>query len=243
MGWGHREQANVEAALQDLQQSLEQFRQVDDRLWMGRVLNTLGSVAVMQEDRSQAAAWLGEGLALNQAADDRGNVAWSLNYLGHLSQLERDFALAEERHSGALAIFDELQLGFGAACAEHGLGETALAQDHAALAAQHLSRALQAFHALGDRSGLAWCLDGLAGTAALEGRHRQAAQLWGASEALRRSIGARPAPAARAVHDRLMAETQSQLSEAAYRSAWASGQALSPEQALALLGPEPNGTA
>jgi len=62
----------------------------------------------------------------------------------------------------------------------------------------------------------------------------RAAQLWGAAEALRRSIGARPAPAARATRDRLMATARTQLGEAAFQSAWTEGQAMPSEQAISL---------
>jgi hypothetical protein len=58
--------------------------------------------------------------------------------------------------------------------------------------------------------------------------------LWGAAEALRQAIGARQAPAARATHERLMAAAREQLGDAAFDAAWAEGQAMTPEQAIAL---------
>ena len=61
----------------------------------------------------------------------------------------------------------------------------------------------------------------------------RAARLWGAAEALRQSIAARTAPAARATRERLMAAAREQLGEAAFAAAWAEGQEMTMEQALA----------
>ena len=60
-----------------------------------------------------------------------------------------------------------------------------------------------------------------------------AARLWGAAEQLRETIGCRPAPAARATYEQAMAIAHAQLGEEACGEAWAAGQALPLEQALA----------
>jgi hypothetical protein len=85
---------------------------------------------------------------------------------------------------------------------------------------------------LGDRAGISWCLAGLAGVAALGEEPERAAWLWGAAEALRQSIGARRAPAARATHERLQAEVRKQLGEDTFNTKCAEGQTASVEQAI-----------
>ena len=60
----------------------------------------------------------------------------------------------------------------------------------------------------------------------------RAAWLWGAAEALRQSIGVRPAPASRATHERLKNEVRKQLGEATFNAKWAEGQSASVEQAI-----------
>ena len=234
LGWGYREQADADAAWKQLDQSLALFRRLNDQVWMGRVLNTLGSVEIIRENHEPATAVLEEGLALNRAVGDRGNVGWSLHYLGHAAQLEGNFQRAEQQHARALEIFRDLGLGFGAACAQHGLGETALAQGAAEPATAHLTEALNLFRELGDRAGEAWCLAGLAGAAVLDETPARAARLWGAAEALRRSIGARSAPAARSTQERLMATARTHLGETAFQSAWTEGRAMPSEQVISL---------
>ena len=137
-------------------------------------------------------------------------------------------------HEESLAYFRESWQGLLClSWAYQGLGETALAQGNATLAVTHLVESSRLFHDLEDRAGVSWCLAGLAGVAALDEEPEHAVWLWGAAEALRQSIGARPAPAARATRERLQAQVRSQLGETAFNAKWAEGQAASVEDAIA----------
>ena len=78
-----------------------------------------------------------------------------------------------------------------------------------------------------------WCLAGLGSAAALNEEPEQAARLWGAAEQLRTALGCRPAPAARATYERLLVLARVQLGEGAFAGAWAAGEVLSLEQAVA----------
>src|SRR5579859_1261731 len=122
--------------------------------------------------------------------------------------------------------------------AYYGLGYAALAQDDTADAGAHIYRALTLFRDEGDRSGISFCLAGLAGVAALDKAPQRAARLWGAAEALRQSIGARQAPATRVTRERLMATAREQLGEVAFAAAWAEGQKMTMDEAIALALPE-----
>ncbi len=197
-------------------------------------LNSLGEVAVMQEDAAMAAPLLAEALRLSREADDANDIGWTLNHLGHLAQLQGDYGLARRLHAESLMNFQKVGPRFtGLAWAQEGLGETALAQNDCEHAAAHLRASLVAFRELGDRAKMCWCLAGLAGAAALDEEPERAARLWGAAESLRKAIGSRPAPAARATRERLMAAARDELGDAAFDAAWAEGQALTLEQAVA----------
>jgi len=122
---------------------------------------------------------------------------------------------------------------FGLPWAYHSLGETELGLGKLAEATRCLAQGLTISQTLGDQASIAWCLAGLGSVAALDEEPERAARLWGAAEALRQTIGCRPAPAARATYERLLAEARAQLGDAAFDTAWAEGQALSLDQALA----------
>jgi non-specific serine/threonine protein kinase len=153
-----------------------------------------------------------------------------------VAQLQGDYERARQLHGESLSLFRRFNgaHNFGVAWAFQGLGETALALGDAMLAATQLAKALSLSRDLEDRAGIAWCLAGLAGVAVLDEEPEHGARLWGAAEALRQSIGARHAPAARATRERLMAAAREQLGDVAFDAEWAAGQALTIEQALAL---------
>jgi len=194
----------------------------------------LGEVLVMQEDAVGATRLLEESLTLFRELGDPNGIGWALNHLGHVAQILGEYERATQLHEESLPLFREIGLRWvGIPWAHQGLGETALAQGDAALATPHFMEALALFRDVGDRAGMSWCLAGLAGTAALDEEPERAVWLWGAAEALRQSIGAREAPAARATHERLKAEVRKQLGEAVFNAKWAEGQAASLEQAFA----------
>jgi hypothetical protein len=66
-----------------------------------------------------------------------------------------------------------------------------------------------------------------------QGQIRHAARMWGAAEVLRESIGA-PLPAnERPEYNRQVTAARSRLEEAAWLEAWAKGQDMTPEEAVA----------
>jgi len=158
-----------------------------------------------------------------------------LNHLGHAAQLRREYARAEQLHQQTLAVFIE-RLGdrsTGVMWAYQGLGETALGQADATTARQWLRAGLRLSRDLGGRIMIAWCLAGLGSADVLDEELERAARLWGAAEHLRVTLGCRPAPAARVNYERLLVQARAQLGEEAFAAAWAVGEALSLEQAIA----------
>jgi len=100
-------------------------------------------------------------------------------------------------------------------------------------ACEWLAAGLSQFRNLGDRAGVSWCLAGLGSAAALDEEPERAARLWGVAERLRTAPGCRPAPAARATYERALAIARAQVGDEAFAAAWASGEALSLEAAIA----------
>jgi predicted ATPase len=234
LGWLARERGDAVTARLRLEESLVLCRELEDQLGLAWGLVTLGEVGVMQEDAAWATALIEESLTLFRHFEETLGIAWCLNHLGHAAQIKGDYVRAKQFHEESLPLFRKLGArSFGIPWAFQGLGETVLAQGDAALAATHLAEALGLFHDLGDRAGTSWCLAALGRVAAVNEEPERAAWLWGAAEALRQSIGARPAPAARATHERLQAEVRRQLGEAMFNVKWAEGQAASVERVIA----------
>jgi tetratricopeptide (TPR) repeat protein len=238
-----RDQGDAPSARLHLEESLTLFRELRNEPRIAWTLSSLAEVAVMQEDIAWATCLLEESLSLFRAHEITDGIALSRNKLGHVAQIQGQYERARQLHEESLPLFRESAAqnngNLGAAFAFHGLGETALAEGNAPLATAHLTEALNLFRELGHRAGMAWCLAGLAGAAALDAEPERAARLWGAAEALRQSIGARRAPAARATRERLMAAACEQLGKKAFAASWAEGQSMTTDQAIAYFWQEP----
>ncbi len=234
LGRARREHGDAIAARQQLEESLATFKELGETSRVLMVLNSLAGVAILEEDAARAAALIDEALAINRVEGIGEWLAWSLHHAGHIAQLQGDYGRAAQLHADSLDRFRQLNLELGLASALLGLGQTALGQHDAVRSTAFLNEALKLLSNLGDRVSVAWCLAGLAGAAILDEAPERAARLWGAAEALRQSIGCRPAPASRATRERLQAAARDQLGVAAFDAAWAGGQALTLEQAIAL---------
>ncbi len=232
LGWIARERGDAARALALLEEGLALNRMLGDRQQVAWSLLTMSGVAILREDAAGAEALIEQAIALGPESHDW--LGWSLNHLGHAAQLRREYSRAEQLHQKTLVVFIE-RLGdksTGVMWAYQGLGETALGQGDSATARQWLRAGLQLSRELGAQIMIAWCVGGLGGTAALDEDPVLAARLWSASEHLRAALGCRPAPAAQATYERLLAQARAQLGADAFATAWAAGEALSIEQAI-----------
>src|SRR5262249_55533149 len=86
---------------------------------------------------------------------------------------------------------------------------------------------------------LAACLEGLAALEAGQGAPGLAARLWGTAEVQREVMGTPMHPVYRPNYKQAVAQARATLGEQAFRTAWAAGRGMSPQQALATReGPE-----
>jgi predicted ATPase/DNA-binding XRE family transcriptional regulator len=240
LGWLAREYGDFTNARMRLEESLALSRQIGDQAGIASALGTLAGVAILQENTAQARALLEEEQQVLARLKDKFSDAWALNHLGHVALLQGDYGQAVRYYADSLALFQAIEAGPGPIGeATQALGDAALAQGDVARATTLLTQALSSFRDPPDKLGAVWCLPGLAGAIAADGRPERAVRLWGAAEALRTAIGARPAFAVRVVHQRLMAAAREQLGEECFAAAWAEGQAMTMEQAIEMaLGPE-----
>jgi predicted ATPase len=230
-----REQGDSATAWARFTESQALVRTLGDAGSIASGLTQLAAVAILDEDPARAEALLAESRAIEQREHADPNViGWTLNRLGHAAQLRGAFDHAMQLHRESLESFQAFgDQHHALPWAYHGLGETALGQGRLDEAGRHLAQSLALSQTLGDQASIAWCLAGLGSVAALDEKPALAARLWGAAEQLRQSIGCRSAPAARVTYERAQAAARTQLDDAAFAAAWAAGQALPLEQAIA----------
>lgn len=126
------------------------------------------------------------------------------------------------------------------------LANVAMQQGDYGAAHAWYEESLDVLQKLDDRKGLALCLQGWGVLVARQGEGIWAARLWGASEMLRHArslrvqflMFVRHTDYEQADYERTVSSVRAKLGQRAFAAAWAEGQAMTPEQALAQRGLE-----
>jgi tetratricopeptide (TPR) repeat protein len=191
----------------------------------------LGQIDYWQGRLAEARAHFEAALESFQELNDRNGLSWTPSWLGTVAFRAGDLQQAQAFLDDSLAIgfLGGLELSF----AQLSRGDVARAQSDLAYAADMYSRGLQLALDQGGLPNLAEFLEGFAKLALAGAQPERAARLLGAAAALREEIGT-PVPAVeRADYDQALAQARDQLGPAAFEAAWAEGQAMNWEQAVA----------
>jgi predicted ATPase/DNA-binding CsgD family transcriptional regulator len=218
-----------------------------DRRGAAWALTALAIGAYRRGDLPEARVRGEQGLALFRAAGDRAGVAWSLSYLGLAARDQGDFAAARALLEEGTAIGREL--GDAEILTRSLLGLAFVDLDASgdyAGGGQKFRECLALAAELRHPYPLAYSLEGLAGVAAAIGQPERAIRLAGAAAALRTATDAVPAPQLRAKYESWLEPARRALGDDAQAAAWAEGQALALDEAVAYglssePGPPPRG--
>jgi predicted ATPase/transcriptional regulator with XRE-family HTH domain len=219
------------------EESLAVRRALGDKEGIALSLTCLGRVAEAQGAYARGRALHEESLTLQRESGDKWGIAISLNNLGHLARLQGECTRARPLLEESLALSRELGDKGGIAWSLTNLGLEAHTQGDTTQARRLLKESLPLFRELGDRWGIAYSLGGVATVISVQGQPPEtlarAVRLFGAAAALRATISASVPPNERADYDRTVTAVRTALGAAAFAAAWAEGQALTLEQALA----------
>ena len=228
---------------QPVRESLRLFRALGDRRRTCWALHRLADVARDHGDYERAYTLYAEVRALAEQAGDRQSVADLLHAWGEAALLQGDLAAALAHEQASLAIWRELGTKWGIGLALHNLGYVAQQQGDVEGMAACFAESLHCFQESGSHGGLKIALAGLAGVATMQGQalaaqssaeHAgkqalRAARLFGAAEAIRQRVG----HAQLVLAEQNVAVARVLVDEAAWAAAWAEGQAMTLEQAVA----------
>jgi hypothetical protein len=176
-----------------------------------------------------------ESLALFQAVGDVMGIACAQRTLGGIALHGHDLDRARMAYEAALAAMRAVGDLGGVHMALDSLGEIARRRGDCAgaLAFYREGLALISTAPIQDETwALALFLDGLAAVVVAQGRPQRAAYLLGSADAVRQATTPRW-PERELVHQAAAHASRAALGEAAFAAAWAEGQALSLEQAVA----------
>jgi non-specific serine/threonine protein kinase len=215
------------------EESLTCFRQTGDKWGLTLPFGGLAFVAQSQARYHEAAELLEQSIAIARELRDTQTVAWSLLSLGDVARCSGDYRRAGGLYGEALNLHRDLGLEYGIADTLQNLGWVALHDQDTARARACFEEALDLYQASGNQAALLQCVAGQAGVAVIQHRPTQAAQLFGAAEALLEALETVLAAAEQAEWTHYVAQARAMLSAEEFAAAWAEGRSLSLAQAIA----------
>lgn len=225
---GHHAQAR-----RQFEESLAIWSVLDDQSGIALSHYNNGRVATAEDDYERARALHESALTIRRQLGDANGIAYSLWALATVDCLMGRTVSAEDRYRESLAIFSEIGDRQGQVHILHGLADVAQQAGKDLEALRMYADALSLAQALGERSWMVGCIEGIAAVVARRGHVDRAVRLLGAAAPLRGTVATVSTPAERRGLEETLAIARRTLTNSAYAEAWAAGQALSLEQAMA----------
>ncbi|MCI0395956.1 MAG: tetratricopeptide repeat protein [Chloroflexi bacterium] len=219
-------------ALQE--QALALHRVLGHEAGQATSLQFLGILAGTQSDYDRAGDFFSRALEIERAFDPpTGNLPILLNNLAIVAKGQEDFPRAEALLEESLIYKRQSGNQHGIATSLHELGSVALEQDRWSQAMVWFRESLALCAQIGNRPGVASALVSLGFVAIALGEAERGARLLGCARAQWEAIGESLAPDVQRELDEYMPQARAQLGDATFHVAWAEGQAMTLEQAIA----------
>ena len=215
------------------EEGLALARASDNQLYAARAHSFLGLVAHYEGDRDRARSLFEQAIGLAREAGDARIEGMILNNLGDTLAAEGNLAAALACYEECLAIWRHRGDTWGISLALLNLGQMALRSGDILRAGELLKEGLAITAELGDQARIADYLNAIGRLAAVVDDWPAAARLLSAASARYHSLGIEQFPDHRGEHEHAVADARAGLGEEAFTAAWAAGQALLPEHAVA----------
>jgi ATP/maltotriose-dependent transcriptional regulator MalT len=207
------------------------------------IAHTLSQLAqvlfVSQADQARVSLLLEECLALSREVGFKEGIAAYYCVSGQVALSQGDLVTARSLAERSVALYREMGHWHGTAKSLAVLGKVLATEGDYAAAQTFYEQSLAISGKLGEKWVAAVYLLELGEVIAAQRQLAWAAQLWGASEALR-DVSDIPIPLVEfAAYERSVSAARVQLGEKAFAAAWAQGRTMTPEQALAAQGQKP----
>jgi non-specific serine/threonine protein kinase len=233
LGMGDLFQINPGELRPLVEESVVLYRNAGDQRGLATALCTLGMVAIVSSEPEAAVSPLTEGVTLWRALGDSWGLARALHYAGELARLRGDNDQSRSLYEESLHLYQAMDHTGMAAIILHNLGYIAQRQGNPQHALAYFAQALAEHVKSDDRHNVACCLGGIAGVVAALGRQEQGARLFGVVDMLFERLGASIWPVDKIDYDRNLESVRVSLREDAFAAAFATGRALTVEDALA----------
>ena len=193
----------------------------------------LAAVRLALGDTARAGALAEAGLTVFRELGDRWGTSNALITLGRTLLQTGDVERAVAVGTECVAVGRELGDRRGVANGLAGLALALTVHGNLAGAGAAYRESLQLAHAIGDKWGIVNGLHGIGVICHRRGASAAAARLYGAEAAVWHSMSGTVSVADPTRHARDLADTRAQLGEVAFTEAWAAGQAMTLDEAVA----------
>jgi predicted ATPase/transcriptional regulator with XRE-family HTH domain len=217
------------------EESLTLHQELHDQWWIASDLAKLGQIAHRQGNDARAAALFDDSLARFRELEDQAGIASLLCLIGEMLYAQGDSLPAATLLEESLGIFRELENKGDIPRVLGHLARVVHSQGDDRRATGLFQECLALWRERGNKAGVAGCLEGLAGMAAVSGEPIRATHVFAAaarlSETISRHLHQRPIDSAK--YEQTVGMARAQLETATFAAAWAQGQMLTLEQAIA----------
>ncbi len=220
--------------IQMAKEGIALFRKTGEPFEIANALFFLADQLRINGDFEQAAEAYAESLAIFRQIGDSYSIAYQLGNLGRLAYQQGDYDKAQSLMEEAVALARETGNKLGIADWLIQLGRVLLRKGDTETAKPVVDESLSIWSDMANNVGIVDTLLIGAGLAALQGDYDCAARLLGASNGLRNRLDETGDPTSRAEHDHYAALIKQHLGEDAFRAAYAEGERVEIEQAVAL---------
>jgi non-specific serine/threonine protein kinase len=218
-----------------LEENLVLARELGDQSGIAWALYSMGRAASVRGDDERAGALMAECLTLFRALDEAEGRAYAGWHLGHLAAARGEHAEAAVRYAESLSIARRAENAWVMASALFSAADVARARGEYERAIAMLKESLEHYRAFRAPWGICMVFSTMAAVLVEHGQFERAARLFGAEHALRNTIGYVVGDRWRPVHERDLASARAALGDEAFAAAWAEGEAMTREQAVAYV--------
>jgi predicted ATPase/DNA-binding NarL/FixJ family response regulator len=213
-------------AIRLFQESLEIYRQLNDRKRMGGIHRDLGWSAMRTGDYQLAQNHLEKNLTLAQETGDKTGLIYAYSGLGEVSMRRGEYTRASDLLEKGLSLSRELQDKWLEATILGSLGWVALRLWNFDAMQNFFGDSLFLRMNIGDQGGIAWCLEKLAEVAILERQYQKAVTIFASAASLRIPIHSVIDPVDQPEYEHFLSGLRSKLDQKTFTACWEEGKAM-----------------
>lgn len=213
-------------------ESLEIRRRIGDEAGVATSLSNLSSVAYGQNDLARAAELANESVQIYRRLGHESGLAHALMKIGLVAAAEGEYARADDLFNECLRMQRAIGNTGSIMYSLGNLGAVAHKRGNDRLALERFREALELFDSVPNTSALTKTLEDIAAAIAALGDPLRAARLFGAADALRRTLRSPLFPSEQADYEAETARVRAMLGDETFDAQWRVGSSVTLERAL-----------